>query len=137
MSPNLVTPFLLCLLASAIGCASPTRTVTAAPPGVSSVSLMTYNVNYGIAGDQDTLRAIEQPDVDVVLLQEVNAPWEQSLRENLAAKYPHQAYHGDDGYAGGFAVLSKWPIESVEQLKKVDWFPATRAIIDTPIGRIQ
>jgi len=115
----------------------PTRVAMIAPPGVATVSVMTYNVNFGIAGDRATLDAIDRPDADVVLLQEVNRAWEDSLRARFTGKYPHQAYHGDDGYAAGFAILSKWPIESIEQLPKVDWFPATRAIVRSPIGPVQ
>ncbi len=121
-----------------VGCnAVPSRFAANAPPGVATLSLMTYNVNFGVAGDRVTLDAIEQPGADLILLQEVNAAWERSLRERFGETYPHQGYHGDDGYAGGFAILSKWPIESIEQLPRVDWFPATRAIVRSPIGRVQ
>jgi len=33
--------------------------------------------------------------------------------------------------------LSRWSIESVEELPRVDWFPAARAVLETPIGPLQ
>jgi len=126
------------LLSSAGGCiARPSRFATPAPDGVPTLSLMTYNVNFGIAGDRATLDAIERPNVDVVLLQEVTAKWERALRNRFSQMYPHQAYHDDDGYASGFAILSKHPIELIDELDKVDWFPATRAVVNSPLGRVQ
>jgi endonuclease/exonuclease/phosphatase family metal-dependent hydrolase len=98
---------------------------------------MSYNVNFECTGDPETLRAIEESEVDLVFLQEVNRLWEESLRSHLTTAYPHQVYYGDDGYAAGSAVMSKWSIESVEELPRVDWFPAARVVLETPIGRLQ
>jgi endonuclease/exonuclease/phosphatase family metal-dependent hydrolase len=39
--------------------------------------------------------------------------------------------------AGGLAVLSKMPIESIDYLPPTSWFPAARVILQTPVGRIQ
>ena len=119
-----------------VGCNMPTRFAATAPRGVPTVSLMTYNVNFGLAGDRQTLDAIERPDVDVFCLQEVTRAWETSLRSRFVREYPHQAYHGDDGYTAGFPILWKWPIESIEQLPKVDWCP-NAPIIRSPIGPLQ
>ena len=38
----------------------------AAPPARASLLVMTYNVNYGVAGDAESLRLIEESGADVV-----------------------------------------------------------------------
>jgi endonuclease/exonuclease/phosphatase family metal-dependent hydrolase len=98
---------------------------------------MTYNVDSDHAANDETLRAIEESNVDLVFLQEVSAVWQASLRSRLTSIYPQQVYRGDDGYAAGVAILSKWPIIWVEELPRIDWFPAIRAILQTPIGPLQ
>ena len=132
---SFATPIIL-VLGVAAGCARPTR-LPARPLPSDSVSIMTYNVDFSDPGDPETLRAIEESKVDLVFLQEVNRPWQDSLQSHLIAAYPHQVYYGDDGYAAGAAILSRWSIESVEELPRVDWFPAARAVLETPIGPLQ
>ncbi|HLU68856.1 MAG TPA: endonuclease/exonuclease/phosphatase family protein, partial [Kofleriaceae bacterium] len=64
---------------------------------------MTYNVNYGTAGDEETLALIAQSGADVVLLQETNPAWERALRRALSGTYPHMAFLHADRRAGGLA----------------------------------
>ncbi len=101
-----------------------------------SVTLATYNVNYGLAGDAATLAAIEALDVDAVFLQETTAAWESHLRP-LASRYPHMAFRHMGG-AGGLAVLSKRPFVEKDYVHPDGaWFPAWRVVIDTPLGPLQ
>jgi endonuclease/exonuclease/phosphatase (EEP) superfamily protein YafD len=125
------------LLLLVSGCfAHPTRTAAALAAGTPRVSVMTYNVNFGMADDAQTIDAVAQQDADVVFLQETNERWEQNLRARLGGAYPHIAFkHGPA--AGGLGVLSKLPIERIEYLEPTSWFPAARVVIASPIGRLQ
>lgn len=106
------------------------------------LSVLSYNVNYGLAGDASGLAAIVDADADVVLLQETTPEWEQALRgsDPINAAWPHQQFHHCCG-AGGLAILSRWPITELEILDPpghVDaWFPAARAVIATPAAELE
>ncbi len=112
----------------------------AAPPPKARDSLlvMTYNVNFGVAGDRDTIELIRSSDADVILLQETNPSWEKSLRDALADSDAHMAFHHSARRAGGLGFLSRHPL-SPDRLQEspIGWFPAWRAVVDTPLGRIQ
>ena len=102
-----------------------------------TLSVATYNVNYGLAGDGETLDAIGDLRVDMVFLQETNAAWEEHLRARFAKAYPHQAYKHCCG-AGGLAVLSKVPFAEREYVHPEGaWFPAWRVVADTALGKVQ
>jgi endonuclease/exonuclease/phosphatase (EEP) superfamily protein YafD len=116
----------------------------AAPPdkagGAARASLlvMTYNVNFGVAGDPDTIELIRSSGADVVLLQETNPSWERALRAGLADRYPHIAFHHSERRAGGLGFLSRHPLElGPVQESPIGWFPAWRAVLEGPLGRIQ
>lgn len=100
--------------------------------------VLTYNVNFGRAGDRDTITAIHDAGVDLALLQETSLPWERALRAALSAEFPHMAFQNRGG-GGGLAVLSRSPLAEVEFLRPTasGWFPAVRAVVETPLGRIQ
>jgi endonuclease/exonuclease/phosphatase (EEP) superfamily protein YafD len=99
---------------------------------------MTYNVNYGLAGDDATLRAIAEQRADLVLLQETTPSWEAVLRGELGERYPHVAFRHCCG-AGGLAVLSRFPFRERDYLEPPDggWFPAWTIDVDAPFGRLQ
>ena len=102
------------------------------------VSVMTYNVNFGLAGDPETVQAAAKAaeNADVVCFQETNAAWERALRWELGSSHPYARFIGHP-VAGGLGVMSKLPIESVEFLPAKDWFPAQRVVLSTPIGKLQ
>jgi endonuclease/exonuclease/phosphatase (EEP) superfamily protein YafD len=110
------------------------------PPGPQpSLRVMTYNVNFGIAGDGPTLAAIETGQADVVFLQEINKPWEASLRARFGAAYPHAIFYPRGG-AGGIAVMSRLPIRAQQLIPRAPedgWFPALRLVLDSPLGALQ
>ena len=87
--------------------------------------MMTYNVNFGIPGDEPTLAAIEQGNADVVFLQEINGAWERVLRARFAGSYRHLEFYPEEG-AGGIAILSRWPFSGQQLIPPVGdgWFPA-------------
>ncbi|MFP4600888.1 MAG: endonuclease/exonuclease/phosphatase family protein [Persicimonas sp.] len=100
--------------------------------------VMTYNVNYGLAGDAETVEAIRQGGAGVVFLQETTPAWEQVLREQLGGDYPHMVFRHCCG-AGGLAVLSKFPLQAAEYMQAPEggWFPGWRVLVDSPIGQLQ
>jgi endonuclease/exonuclease/phosphatase family metal-dependent hydrolase len=137
-----VKPLLPLFFVVSLGCTE-TRGApsTAAPPPVSgspSLRLMTYNVNYGIAGDGETIAAIADEDADVVLLQETTEAWEASLAAALGGRYPHRAFRHCCG-AGGLGILSKHPFDEREYLAPPEggWFPAWRLVVHTEPGPLQ
>jgi endonuclease/exonuclease/phosphatase (EEP) superfamily protein YafD len=98
--------------------------------------VVTYNVNYGLAGHGDILDALELIDADVVLLQETTPAWERALAKRFQKTYPHRRFHHHDA-AGGLGVLSKARITESELLPAVTWFPAWRGVVSTPVGPIE
>lgn len=126
----------LLLLAS---CAS--RSGPVAPPheprAAGTLTVMTYNVNFGMAGDTPTLDAIRDADADLVFLQETNEAWEVDLRRELGGKYPHMDFR-HCCRAGGLAVLSRHPFVTRDYIPASSgWFPAWRVIVTTPVGELQ
>lgn len=100
--------------------------------------VLTYNVNFGRAGERDTIAAIHDAAVDLALLQETNQAWERWLRTTLSAEFPHMFFHNRGG-GGGLAVLSRMPLVEVVLLRPPEsgWFPAVRVVVETPLGKVQ
>lgn len=122
-----------------LGCSS--RPEPAAPVNVKPghmLSVLSFNVNYGVAGDPDTARAIENQNADLVLLQETNPAWEAQLRPVLSEDYPHIEFR-HAGAAGGMAILSKHALTDLGTIEPPErgWFFAWRARIETPAGKVQ
>ncbi len=119
------------------GCARAPRSPRAPAPGQAAVKLLTYNVNYGLAGDEATLAAVFEPEADIVLLQETTQAWERQIRP-VAKAYSHVEFREGPG-AGGMAVLSKYPLTEQEWIEPPEggWFPAWRMVFKTPIGPLQ
>lgn len=107
--------------------------------GLAVLRLLTYNVNFGIAGDADTMAAIHDASADLVLLQETNVEWERALRREFAGEFPHMTFKHRGG-AGGLAVLSRQAPVQIEFLPAAQgggWFPAVRVVVDSRLGRVQ
>ncbi|MGE5182221.1 MAG: endonuclease/exonuclease/phosphatase family protein [Acidobacteriota bacterium] len=104
----------------------------------SALRVMSYNVNFGIAGDPEAARAIASAAPDVVFLQETNDVWAAALIRALPA-YPHHHFTPPRGWpAGGMGVLSRYPIVSIDELPSVNGpFFAWRVVLDAPGGRVQ
>ena len=101
---------------------------------------MSYNVNFGIAGDAATIAAMRDGKADIIFLQEVNARWEEALHAALDRDYPHAAFRRWVG-AGGLGVMSRLPFGTPELLRSDaeggGWFPAWRLLVESPLGRLQ
>jgi endonuclease/exonuclease/phosphatase (EEP) superfamily protein YafD len=127
---------LLMAVVSLSHCAHATRTARAAPGGTPTLKVVAYNLNYGIAGDEETLAAIDS-GADVVFLEETSPEWEDAIRRAVGRTWPYQAYLHAPA-AGGMAVLSKRPLETKEALPNPrGWFGALRVVTQTPIGPLQ
>jgi endonuclease/exonuclease/phosphatase (EEP) superfamily protein YafD len=122
----------------ASSCGATLRTPRSPEPNERAVRVLTYNVNYGLAGDEETIAALLSTDADVVFLQETNEAWEAALRHRTEHRYPHQRYDHAPA-AGGSAVLSKRSIGALEMLDPPDggWFRAMRAVVETDVGPMQ
>lgn len=109
------------------------------PKAANQLRLMSYNVNFGIAGDPSTIDAIAAVQPDLVFLQETNEVWERALVAKLGSMYPHRRFtHPDTWPAGGMGLLSKYPVVSLQHLDSVGgFFFAWRVVLDTKLGRIQ
>lgn len=128
-----VLAFLLSL-ASATGC--PSVRPPEAPRGA-HVSVMTFNVNYGMPGADEAVAAIREAGTDIVCLQETTEEWERLLRASLAAEYPHMAFRHSGG-AGGVAVLSKRAFRETALVPSaVGWFPGWVLEAETAVGTVQ
>ncbi len=110
------------------------------PAGAPRLRVMTYNVNFGVAGDREGIDAIASAAPDLVLLQETTEVWEAALVAALGDRYPHHRFAPpkNEWTAGGMGVLSRWPITTVEQLDTdAGPFFAWRLVIDAPGGPLQ
>jgi endonuclease/exonuclease/phosphatase (EEP) superfamily protein YafD len=117
-------------------CAGPERRPAQTPrPGQAALVLMTYNLNYGLAGDEAALEAIAGTDADLVLLQETTPAWEASLRGRFKDRYPFAIFE-HCCLAGGLGVLSKTKVEEVDYIEpsKGGWFPGLRLSVQTRLG---
>jgi endonuclease/exonuclease/phosphatase (EEP) superfamily protein YafD len=132
-----VSVLLAFLMVASLGCAAePRRTAVGARLDQPHVTVMTFNVNYGMSDDAETLGAITDANADVILLQETTPAWESAIRSRLGESYPHITFKHHGG-AGGLAVLSRLPVETVDFLPAENWFPAARVVLETPLGRLQ
>ncbi len=128
-----VRPLALLLAMTASAAGAP------ASPKPPAWKVMSYNVNYANPDVPGTLDAIAAEDADVVLLQEIDRPWQDALARRFAKLYPHQAFRLHRRNAGGLAVLSKLPIssEALVPTPPEGWFPAQRVVIAGPLGPVQ
>jgi endonuclease/exonuclease/phosphatase (EEP) superfamily protein YafD len=106
-------------------------------PAGAAIRVMTFNVNFGLGGDPETLVAIRRGGADLVFLQETTPAWEEALRRELGRRYPHMAFRHSGG-AGGLAVLSRYPFQDAGIIENLEgWFPAWRLVVRSPLGRLQ
>ena len=131
------------LLISAFLLGACAKTPVAEPPhptlGIPVLRLLSYNVNFGIPGDRETMAAIRDAHADVALLLETNAAWEQALRRDFSTVFPHMICKRRGG-AGGLCVLSRRPLVEAEFLPPAaedGWFPAVRVLVESDFGPLQ
>ncbi len=104
------------------------------------LTLLTWNLNVGMAGDTGTAELIRGFDADLVLLQEVGPEWQEQLQRELSEDYEVMLFTGQEvmGGAGGLALLSRLPAQDALVLDSpIGWFPSQRVTVDTPEGPIE
>lgn len=113
----------------------PLRTPRVPAAGQPVLVVMTYNLNYGLAGDEATLGVLTRHKADLVLLQETTPEWEVALRARLGERYPHMMFR-HCCLAGGLGVLSRHPAHEIAYLEPPagGWFPALRLRVASPLG---
>jgi len=120
-----------------LSCSASRLQPRAPTPGRSHLTVMSYNVNFGIACDPATVETIASTPADAVFLQETNPQWEQCLRERMSATHAHIAFRHEPA-AGGLAVLSKIPFEQRDFMPSpIGWFPGWRVILQSELGKVQ
>ncbi len=121
-----------------VACAAEYQTPRTPEAGRAHVRVLSYNVNYGIAGDEATVEAIRGAEADIAFLQETTPAWEQALRPALDGTYVHMGFRHCCG-AGGLAVLSRFPFteDAYVDPPSGGWFPGWVVTIDSPLGKLQ
>jgi len=109
------------------------------PSDRSTLRVVTYNVNFGLAGDALGVAAVAALAPDVALFQETNVRWSDALIAGLGARLPHHRFAPPpDWPAGGMGVMSRWPIARVDELPSPSGpFFGWRVVIDAPGGPFQ
>jgi endonuclease/exonuclease/phosphatase family metal-dependent hydrolase len=120
-------------------CAQRDKTPARPTRALGELTVATYNVNFGLAGEPKTLAAIGSTGADVVVLQETTPAWERAIRHQWARRYPHIAFrHSERWPAGGMAFLSRYPLSKLRiSPSAVGFFFAWSAIVETPFGKLQ
>ncbi len=110
----------------------------AKPVAGGSLTVASYNVNFGLTGDQDILELLRDLGADVVFLQETHRGWERAIRAELADEFPHMAFRHHRVRPGGLAVLSRFPFDDGGEISETAGaFPAWRVVVDSDLGRVQ
>lgn len=135
---NAARSMVLCMLALSACSSRPEPAAPVAHAHGPTMRVMSFNVNYGIAGDPETIQAIARERADLVLLQETNPAWETGLRAELGSHYPHIAFR-HAGAAGGMGVLSKYELDDLGQIDPPErgWFFSWRVRVHSPLGKVQ
>ena len=81
-----------------------------------SLTVATFNINFGNVALGEIEKAIRQADADIVCLQETTRQSEQFLRRKFAGQYRHIRFVGYRGfyYAERFGFLSKIPLAKLK-----------------------
>ena len=102
--------------------------------GDTTLTVASYNINFGNGHAPQTVDTIASLGTDIVLLQETTAHSEAAIRARLEDEYPEIRFH-HCCRAGGLGVLSKWPILDAEVLEPdIGFFPAWWVRVQTPAG---
>ncbi len=100
----------------------------AAQSDPSSVTVMTFNVANGLVSPERLVAYLRRVDADIVALQEVTSETEVALNRDLDDIYPHREIRGLG--IPGMALLSRFPIASVEWLELSQGRPDLIATLD-------
>ena len=102
-----------------------------------ALTVATYNLNAGMAGNASTMRALEAIDAAVIFLQESSAGWERVSRRRLGGRDPHRAFEVRRQPWGSLGVLSKMPFDHHSIAAKSGPFPAWLVELETARGPLR
>ena len=103
----------------------------------SSLSVLTYNVNFGVRPTHESETLLRSFDADVILIQESTKAWANFFKDELGEEYAYQKFV-ERRAAGGLSLLSRYPLRDYEVLETPSgWFDAQRALIETEVGGVQ
>ena len=103
-----------------------------------SIHVATFNVNchFQRPACHQVADCIVNCGAEVVCLQESNEHWESFLSSHpdIPSLYPYIEFHNHRNIWGGFAILSKFPLDSIRVLKETHryWYPAGIVTIRVP-----
>jgi endonuclease/exonuclease/phosphatase (EEP) superfamily protein YafD len=126
--------FPLCIAGVLVGCGKPPQPNTQPH----TLTVMTYNVNFGMAAPHEAIAAIRTARPDIVCLQETTPAWCALLDHRLRDLYPHRRFLPRP-MASGMAVLATCPLTDVTVLDPPEggWFAAWALRAQTPAGTVQ
>ena len=83
------------------------------------IKIVSFNVNLHNVALEETLGLIGKQGADVILIQESTEKFEKAAKKYLPSRYKHSWFTGEDPKSGGgFAVISRFPLEEKEFIKK-------------------
>lgn len=136
---SLAAVYLVAVIGSAVisGWEPPPRAVRGRDAASSrQLRVATFNVYYE-AAPQASADAVAQIDADILCLQESTKAWEEFSQKQLAERYPYRIFHHEP-YAGGMAVLSRWPISELGYDRPPGgWFSGLSLKAQTPQGDVK
>ena len=96
--------------------------------------VVSLNVNYANTNAAETMATVLKQKPDLIFLQESNAAFEKWSSKD----YPHSWFTTDkENVAGGFGILSKYPITEKEWIPKIASFGAQMVLIEAESKLIQ
>lgn len=130
---------------------SPPKDEQSLPPPLTTIDVLSYNVNNEAAHNptrrRRILRAIFSSGAQIILLQETNPSWEKLLREDaIALEFVYTYFHHpgpSDRKAGGSAILSQFPLD-VDKIQMFHFsevsgsvFPSMVCDVSIPIKHVK
>jgi endonuclease/exonuclease/phosphatase family metal-dependent hydrolase len=123
---------LISVAAANLLCAS---AIIAAPPAEASPAMRfriaTFNINWGNVDLEQITDTLRDCDADLVCLQETNSVSRRHITRGLRSEYRFMRFQAGDKPAGGFAYLSKAPIE------QFNYFPPGEGKFGVCIARVK
>jgi endonuclease/exonuclease/phosphatase (EEP) superfamily protein YafD len=147
-SHHAVAPLLALALVATAGCSRAslaswdagvgTEAAHAPPLARGHLRVLSFNVNYNLADDDEVVAIVRDVDADLVLLQETTVGTERVLAQALGHRYPHRFFEHRD-LAAGMGVLSRHPLRERRVIEPAPggWFPALYVVADTPEGPVE
>ena len=102
----------------------------------SDLSIGSYNVYCHGYDRLSTLDTIIDMNLDILLLQETNINWENTIKNNtkITQLYEYIQYYNDKWREGGSILLSKYSINSTEFIDRYDkwWYGTVKFAVNMP-----